>query len=81
MLRSYFTNNKDTSGQRDIYVNNGTGWMWVGNFDYRHPKSYHVEVHLDTPMTLCAVAAPETYVKDVNFHTRQNVLDVLVKEN
>ncbi len=75
------TNNKDTTGKRDIYVNDGTGWIWIGNFEYRHPKSYHVEVRLSNPMTVYAVAAPETYVKDVNFHTRQNVLDVLVAAN
>lgn len=72
------TNNKDTTGKRDIYINDGTGWIWIGSFEYRHPKSYHVNVRLSSPTTVYAVAAPETYVKDVNFHTRQNILDVLV---
>ena len=77
-MRANSTNDKDTTGKRDVYINDGTGWIWVGSFEYRHPKSYHVNVRLSSPTTVYAIAAPETYVNDVNFHTRQNILDVLV---
>ena len=47
----------EVTGPRDVYVNDGSGWIFVGSFDYPdHHSPIHVVIYLDQPMTLSAVA-------------------------
>ena len=70
---------EDCSGSRDVYINNGEGWVYIGRFQYSSAKSYHVIINWDTPMTVYAVAAPLAVERDVDFSVRENVLDAQVQ--
>ena len=65
-------------GPRDVYVNDGSGWVYVGSFDYPdHHTPVHVTVNLDQPMTLAAVATIANCPDPNTFIFRQSVLDVM----
>ncbi len=64
------------TGPRSVYVNDGTGWTWVGDFDYDSFGPVHVVVQLSTPMTLAAVATVASCARPDTFSFRQFVLDV-----
>ena len=68
--------NKDILGPRSVYVNDGSGWTWVGDFDYSSTRPCHVEVYLDYPMDLVAVAAIPNVRDPQGFTVRQSLLDV-----
>ena len=67
----------EVTGPRDVYVNDGSGWTWVGRFQYPNTTACHVSISLPDPMTIAAVAViadcgkPDTYV------CRQSLLDVM----
>lgn len=67
------------SGTRNIYINDGKEWKYVGRFDYENTKSFHVIVNLDEPTTLCAVATPLSVERELRSAVRTCVLDVLVE--
>lgn len=65
-------------GPRDVYVNDGSGWIYVGSFDYTdHHSPIHVSISLDQPMTLAAVATSPNCADPNTFVFRQSVLDVM----
>ena len=65
-------------GPRDLYVNDGTGWIYLGSFDYEdHHSPVHVVVTLPQKMTLAAVATVADCGDPNTFLYRQSVLDVL----
>ena len=68
--------NGDCDGERDIYINTGEGWIWVGSFRYDSPKAYHIIVHLNEPADVYAVAAPSHSSDTGSYTVRQNILDV-----
>lgn len=63
-------------GPRSVYVNAGDGWVKVGSFAYDKLGSVHVEVRLDAPLTLVAVATEADCGKPDTFQFRQSLLDV-----
>ena len=63
-------------GPRSVYVNDGSGWTYVGSFDYDSLGPVHVVVRLDSPMTLAAVATTASCAKPDTFLFRQSVIDV-----
>lgn len=66
-------------GPRDVYVNDGSGWVYVGSFDYDvFNAPVHVSVVLDEPMRLAAVATVANCSDPNTFIFRQAVLDVRV---
>ena len=65
-------------GSRDVYVNDGSGWVEVGSFEYNAMAPIHVVVYLDSPMTLAAVATTAACAKPDTFSFRQTLLDVMV---
>ncbi len=68
----------EVTGPRDVYVNDGSGWIYVGSFDYPdHHSPIHVTVYLDQPMTLAAVATVPNCSDPNTFVFRQSVLDVM----
>ena len=68
----------EVTGPRDVYVNDGSGWIYVGSFDYLdHHSPIHVTVYLDQPMTLAAVATVPNCADPNTFVFRQSVLDVM----
>ena len=67
---------QDVLGPRSVYVNDGSGWTWVGDFDYSSTCPCHVEVYLDYPMDLVAVAAIANVRDPDGFTVRQSLLDV-----
>ena len=77
--RAQYGGYEDCSGTRSIYVNDGTGWRFVGEFPYETAKSYQITVNLDEPTTLYAVATPLEVERTKAFSVRTNVLDVLVE--
>ena len=77
--RAQYGGYEDCSGTRNIYVNDGTGWRFVGKFPYETAKSYQITVNLDEPTTLYAVATPLEVERTKAFSVRTNVLDVLVE--
>ncbi len=65
-------------GPRDVYVNDGSGWIYVGSFNYPdHHSPVHITVYLDQPMTLAAVATVPNCSDPNTFVFRQSVLDVM----
>ena len=64
-------------GPRSVYVNDGSGWTWVGDFDYSAQGPCHVSVVLDSPMDLVAVATVPNVREPNGFTFRQSLLDVL----
>ncbi len=77
--RAQYGGYEDCSGTRNVYINDGAGWRYIGKFPYETAKSYHIRVNLDKPVTLYAVAAPLEIERDKAFSVRSNLLDVLVK--
>ena len=67
---------QEVFGPRSVYVNDGSGWTWVGDFDYGSQGPCHVEVFLDHPMDLAAVAAIANVRDPDGFTVRQSLLDV-----
>lgn len=68
----------EVTGPRDVYVNDGSGWVYVGSFDYPdHHTPIHVTINLDQPMTLAAVATVPNCADPNTFVFRQSVLDVM----
>ncbi len=76
--RAQYGGYEDCSGTRNIYINDGTGWHFIGKFPYETAKSYHITVNLDKPITLYAVAAPLEIERAKPFSVRSNILDVFV---
>ena len=64
-------------GPRNVYVNDGSGWTYVGTFEYKKAYACHVDVSLEKPMTLVAVATIADCAKPDTFVFRQAVLDVM----
>ncbi len=68
-------------GPRSVYVNDGSGWLEVGWFDYNTShKPIHVVVTLPEIMTLVAVATVADCGDPDTFIFRQSVLDVICAE-
>ena len=65
-------------GPRTVYVNDGSGWVEVGSFEYNAMAPIHVVVYLDSPMTVAAVATTAACAKPDTFSFRQTLLDVMV---
>ncbi len=63
-------------GNRTIYVNDGSGWIAVGQFPYPDIDSVHVVVNLEKPMNLVAVATIADCSQPDTFLFRQSLLDV-----
>lgn len=70
----------DVLGPRRLFVNDGNGWIEVGSFDYDALGPCHVEVVLDRPTDLVAVATVADVRRPNGFSFRQSLLDVLVGE-
>ena len=64
-------------GPRNVYVNDGSGWTWVGTFEYDKAYACHINVALDKPMTLAAIATIADCAEPDVFVFRQSVLDVM----
>ncbi len=64
-------------GPRDVYVNDGSGWTYVGSFEYKETTACHIDITLDKAMTLAAVATIANCSEPDTFLYRQSVLDVL----
>ena len=65
-------------GPRTVYVNDGSGWIYVGTFEYDKPyAACHIDISLDTPMTLAAVATVADCAQPDTFIFRQSVLDIM----
>ncbi len=77
--RAQYKDYEDCSGTRNLYINDGTGWYYVGKFPYETAKSYHVVVNLNAPTTIYAVATPLEVERDKAFSVRTSLLDVLVE--
>jgi len=63
-------------GPRTVYVRDGEEWIEVGQFEYSERGSVHVEIGLDEPITLTAVATAADCWQPYAFEYRQFVLDV-----
>lgn len=65
-------------GPRTVYVNDGSGWTYVGTFEYDKPyAACHIDVSLDSPMALVAIATIADCAQPDTFIFRQSVLDAL----
>lgn len=78
--RAEYKNDENCSGARSLYVNNGEGWKYVGQFQYETRQSYHVEVHLEEPTTVYAIATPMKVELRNPFTVRTCVVDALVSD-
>ena len=67
-------------GSRTVYVNDGSGWITAGSFDYPKIQSVLVTVSLPKPTDLLAVAVIPSCSKPDVFTFRQSVQDVLSSE-
>ena len=76
----YHVVNKGSSngwqGTRTVYINDGSGWMAVGSFDYSKDEVIHAEITLSEPATVAAVAVIANSLKPGDMSTRFAVLDV-----
>ena len=66
-------------GPRIVYVNDGSGWLEVGQFDYDSIDAVHATVNLSEPMDIVAVATIALCDMPDTFLFRQSVLDVMTK--
>ena len=78
--RAQYKDYKDCSGARIIYINNGEGWINVGQFQYETAKSFHINVDLEEPTAVYAIATPMKVEPKYPFSGRTCVLDVLVSD-
>ncbi len=67
-------------GDRSVYVNDGSGWIYVGSFGYPQIESVLVTVNLPEPTDLLAVAVIPSCDRPERFSFRQSVQDVLTAE-
>lgn len=70
---------KEICGPRTVYVNDGTGWLEVGQFDYDSIDAVHAIVNLPEPMDIAAVATIASCDMPDAFLFRQSVLDVMTQ--
>ena len=68
---------EEVLGPRTIYVNDGSGWIMAGQFDYPKIQSVLVTVNLPNPTDVLAVAVIPACSKPDRFTFRQSVQDVL----
>ena len=68
---------EEVLGPRAVYVNDGSGWTMVGQFDYPEIQSVLVTVNLPEPTDLAAVAVIPACSRPDRFSFRQGVQDVL----
>jgi len=73
-------NPKQVIGPRTVYVNDGSGWIEVGEFDFNEYDAFHVIVNLSEPMNVLAVATSASCDDPDRFVFRQSLLDVMVIE-
>ena len=78
--RAQYGGYEDCSGTRNIYINDGEGWKYIGSFPYETAKSYHIVVNLDEPTSLYAVATPLKVEREKKFSVRTCVLDVMIEK-
>lgn len=64
-------------GDRDIYVNDGTGWIYIGSFELSEFKPCHIELSFEEPMTITAIAVIPDCADQINPLYRQSILDVI----
>ena len=70
---------KEIYGPRTVYVNDGSGWLDVGHFDYDSIDAVHAVINLPEPMDIAAVATIASCDMPDAFLFRQSVLDVMTK--
>ena len=47
----------DASGPRDVYINGGNGWVYVGTYDLeKYSNPVRINIYFDEPVTIKAVA-------------------------
>lgn len=68
---------EEVLGPRTVYVNDGSGWTMIGQFDYPRIQSVLVTVNLPEPTDVLAVAVIPSCSKPDRFSFRQAVQDVL----
>ena len=68
---------KQCLGTRTIYVYDGSSWHEAGTFRYSKLGPVHVEVSLDKPMRIEAVATKADCAKPDKLSFRQSILDVI----
>ncbi|MCR5576242.1 MAG: hypothetical protein K6F56_04465 [Oscillospiraceae bacterium] len=66
-------------GPRAVYINDGSGWEYIGSFDYDAQGPCHVEIYLTRPMNLMAVATVADCDAPYGFTYRQSLIDALAK--
>lgn len=73
-------NPKQVLGPRTVYVNDGSGWVEVGEFDFNEYDAMHVVVNLSEPTDVLAVATSASCDDPNRFVFRQSLLDVMVAD-
>ena len=64
-------------GLRDVYVNDGSGWIWICSFNLQELTPCHIVITLPSPMTVAAVAVIANCTEPNTFICRQSLLDVM----
>lgn len=71
----------DVSGARDVYINDGSGWEYVGSYDLEpYNTPVRVTIYFDYPVAVKAVATVPQDPKIEGFIFRQFVTDMLFIE-
>lgn len=73
---------KDASGERDVYINDGDGWEYVGSFEVDkdlEPMTIHISY--DEPREIKAVAVIPVDSADEQCVVRQSVIWLYCREN
>lgn len=71
---------EEVLGPRAVYINDGSGWILAGSFDYPKIQSVLVTVNLTAPTDLMAVAVIPACSKPDVFAFRQSVQDVITAD-
>lgn len=70
--------NGDVSGDRDVYLNGGDGWVYIGNVVVNKNLSpIRLELNFDEPTVVKAVAIVPSNPDNDDFTFRQCVVDIL----
>ena len=67
------------TGPRTVYINGGSGWEEVGTFAYNELETVHVDITLNAPTTIAAVAVTANCARPDATIARIAVLDLYTR--
>ena len=80
IIASYATRRDAMLGERTVYVKNGRKWIEAGSFSYTELGAVRVEVRLESPVELRAVAVGDGTRMPATYEIRQTLHDFILSD-